>query len=163
MVYAKDDTYYYVLTQKLRGSNITEINENIAHKLGCILANLHTAFRECESQGEFSGYIDFDLSQRNIKIFDLCYVMLGLLSEEEKLEISEKQWFVILEKFFDGYEQQCKLTVEEKQAIPYVMESIEILFAAWFVGQNDITCAKDAIRIYKFIKRRTDRILKCVQ
>ena len=34
--------------------------------------------------GEFSGYIDFDISQKNIRIFDLCYFMLGLLSEKEK-------------------------------------------------------------------------------
>ena len=33
--------------------------------------------------GQFSGYIDFDLSQRNIRIFDLCYFMLGLLSEAD--------------------------------------------------------------------------------
>lgn len=46
--------------------------------------------------GKFSGYIDFDLSQRNMRIFDLCYFMLGLLSEEEMLDISEAQWFVIL-------------------------------------------------------------------
>lgn len=28
---------------------------------------------------EISGYIDFDLSQRNIRIFDICYFLLGLL------------------------------------------------------------------------------------
>lgn len=30
-------------------------------------------------EGKFSKYMDFDLSQRNIRIFDLCYFMLGLL------------------------------------------------------------------------------------
>lgn len=47
-------------------------------------------------KGKFAGYIDFDLSQRNIIIFDLCYFMLGLLSEEEILDITEEQWFEIL-------------------------------------------------------------------
>ena len=47
-------------------------------------------------EGEFSGYIDFDLSQRNIRLFDLCYFMLGLLSEEEAIEISYDEWFVVL-------------------------------------------------------------------
>ena len=46
-------------------------------------------------EGKFSGYIDFDLSQRNIRIFDLCYFMLGLLSEEESLKITEEEWFKI--------------------------------------------------------------------
>ena len=33
-------------------------------------------------EGSFSGYIDFDLSQKNIRIFDLCYFLAGLLAEE---------------------------------------------------------------------------------
>ena len=45
------------------------------------------------ADGVFSGYIDFDLTQRNIRIFDLCYFLLGLLSEEEELRITEETWF----------------------------------------------------------------------
>ena len=113
--------------------------------------------------GKFSGYIDFDLSQRNIRIFDLCYFMLGLLSEEEVLDISEKQWFDILTNFFTGYEQENGLLQEEKQAVPYVMEAIELLFVAWFVEQNDIKCAEDAMEIYQFVEKNVERILKVIE
>ena len=112
--------------------------------------------------GRFSGYIDFDLSQRNIRIFDVCYFMLGLLSEEEVLDISEEQWFEILKYFFAGYEQEHTLLPEEKQAVPYVMEAIELLFVAWFMGQNDIKCADNAMRIYQFVERNVERILMMV-
>lgn len=107
--------------------------------------------------GQFSGYIDFDLSQRNIRIFDLCYFMLGLLSEEEVLDISEEQWFSILSNFFAGYEQEQELMAEEKKAVPYVMEAIELLFMAWFMEQKDVKCIEDAMRIYCFVnKNRQD-------
>lgn len=33
-------------------------------------------------EGGLSGYIDFDLTQRNIRIFDVCYFLTGLLAEE---------------------------------------------------------------------------------
>lgn len=227
--YANDNEYYYILTNKLSGSNITDIHKNtaIASEMGRVLARLHKAFKECETQdvfwdnsllkemkgwiksdflknnwkyvdesrfgnlvdrleklydklpiqlihrdvhlgnflfenGKFSGYIDFDLSQRNIRIFDLCYFMLGLLSEEEVLDISEEQWFDILKYFFAGYEQEDELLPEEKQAVPYVMEAIELLFVAWFMGQNDTKCAEDAMRIYNFVERNTERILKVI-
>ncbi len=111
-------------------------------------------------KGEFSGYIDFDLSQRNIRIFDLCYFMLGLLSEEEMLDITQQQWFDILKNFFGGYEQECELLIEEKQAVPYVMKSIELLFVAWFLEQNDIKCAEDAMKIYKFVEKNIEEIVK---
>lgn len=227
--YAKDNEYYYILTNKLSGSNITDIHKNtvIASEMGCVLAKLHKVFKVCETQddfwnnsllkemkgwikdvfvknnwnyidenkfddtvknlenlydklpvqlihrdvhlgnflfdkGSFSGYIDFDLSQKNIRIFDLCYFMLGLMSEEELLDITEEQWFGILEHLFDGYERECRLFAEEKLAVPYVMESIEFLFAAWFMEQNDRKCVEDAMRIYQFVERNVERILKTI-
>lgn len=114
-------------------------------------------------QGKFSGYIDFDLSQRNIRIFDLCYFMTGLLSEEEKLEITSEEWFVIFKNVFAGYEQKIKLSEEEKQAVPYVMESIELLFAAWFSEQDDVKCAEDAMKLFDFIDRNEEKILQAIK
>lgn len=227
--YARDNEYYYILTNKLSGSNITDIHKNtvIASEMGCVLAKLHKVFKVCETQddfwnnsllkemkgwikdvfvknnwnyideskfddtvknlenlydklpvqlihrdvhlgnflfdkGSFSGYIDFDLSQKNIRIFDLCYFMLGLMSEEELLDITEEQWFGILEHLFEGYERECRLFAEEKLAVPYVMESIEFLFAAWFMEQNDRKCVEDAMRIYQFVERNVERILKTI-
>lgn len=111
---------------------------------------------------KFSGYIDFDLSQRNIRIFDLCYFMLGLLSDEEIQDVSDVQWFDILKSFFTGYEQELELLPEEKQAVPYVMKAIELLFVAWFMEQNDIKCAENARKIYQFIEKNFDNILKSI-
>ena len=107
-------------------------------------------------KGKFSGYIDFDLSQRNIRIFDLCYFLLGLLSEEEKLELSKAQWFEIVEKTLAGYEQISPLNEAEKKAIPLVMEAIELLFVAWFTENDNVHCAKDALQLYEFVKEHEE-------
>lgn len=108
--------------------------------------------------GKFSGYIDFDLSQRNIRIFDLCYFLLGLLSEEEKLELTKEQWFGFVTGVFAGYEQKVTLSDAEKAAIPYVMECIELLFVAYFAGIRDTFCAEDAMKIFEFIRGQEDNI-----
>lgn len=110
------------------------------------------------SAGKFSGYIDFDLSQRNIRIFDLCYFLLGLLSEKEKFEITDELWFAFVKMVFTGYEQKIKLTEEEKKAVPYVMECIELLFVSYLENINDIRCAEDAYRIFVFVKKQESRI-----
>ena len=110
------------------------------------------------SDGKFSGYIDFDLSQRNIRIFDLCYFLLGLLSEEVKLEITDELWFEFVKNVFAGYERKMKLTEIEKKAVPYVMECIELLFVSYFESINDIRCAEDAYRIFTFVKKQENRI-----
>ena len=113
-------------------------------------------------EGKFSGYIDFDLSQRNIRIFDLCYFMLGLLSEKDKLDIDTEAWYDVLKNVFLGYEQKIKLSEEEKAAVPYVMESIELLFVAWFSTQEDSKCAESAMAIYEFVEKNTQKILNMI-
>jgi len=109
---------------------------------------------------QFCGYIDFDLSQRNIRIFDLCYFLLGLLCEEETLVVTEEKWFRVLRNVFQGYMEVNKLSTQELQAVPYVMKSIELLFAAWFLGQKDMGCCKDAMKIFEFVDNNTEKILE---
>lgn len=110
------------------------------------------------SDGSFSGYIDFDLSQRNIRIFDICYFLLGLRSKEEEIQLTDEQWFTFLECVLRGYETVLKLSETEKRAVPYVMECIELLFVSYFEGENDLECADNAYEIYQFIRGQEDRI-----
>ena len=112
--------------------------------------------------GELSGYIDFDLSQKNIRIFDLCYFMLGLLSEKEKFELTEELWFEFLKNTFHSYESKLKLTETEKKAVPCVMECIELLFVSYFASVKDVACAKSALGIFEFVKEQEERIRKSI-
>lgn len=115
------------------------------------------------AEGRFSGYIDFDLSQRNIRIFDLCYFLLGLLSEKEKFEITDDIWFEFVTNVFAGYNSKIELTNAEKQAVPYVMECIELLFVSYFHSQNDIKCAESAYAIFQFVSTNKDRIVRNIR
>lgn len=112
--------------------------------------------------GKFSGYIDFDLSQKNIRIFDLCYFLLGLLSEEEKLSVTGVRWFELVKDVFKGYERKCILLPEEKEAVPYVMECIELLFVAYFNNVNDTVCAENAKKIFEFVAENEDRVFNII-
>ena len=112
--------------------------------------------------GKFTGYIDFDLSQRNIRIFDLCYFMLGVLSEEEKLDVTQTTWFEILKNVFTGYQNKISLKKEEIEVVPNVMKSIELLFVAWFLGENDVKCAENTMKIYQFVDDNEDKIMKSI-
>ena len=159
-----EEKQYWLLTTKLKGSNIVNMSrcgDEWFVKMGKILGKLHQAFGQCENDieywnnsllgemeswvydnlkkeeldyleqrdadeaieelrtideelprnlihrdvhlgnflfcnGEFSGYVDFDLSQKNIRIFDLCYFLLGLLLEEEENQLERScslLWF----------------------------------------------------------------------
>lgn len=114
------------------------------------------------NNGEFSGYIDFDLSQKNIRIFDLCYFVLSVLSEQEKFQIEREKWFDFVKKVFAGYNKILPLKLIEKESAVYVMECIELLFLAFFDGQQDVTLAKSTYAVFEFIKSNERRITKAI-
>lgn len=110
-------------------------------------------------EGQFSGYIDFDLSQKNIRIFDICYFLAGILAEETEISVeNSREWLEIVHQTVCGYESQVSLTEGEKQAVPYVMESIELLFAAYFIRIKDLRCANDAGRVFRLIQKQEKEI-----
>lgn len=112
------------------------------------------------ADGKLSGYIDFDLSQKNIRIFDICYFLLGLLTEETGDSIAEEEWFEILRNVAAGYEKRIALRDVEKNAAPDVMAGIELLFAAYFVQQGEECSARNAAGLFQYIVENRERIDK---
>ncbi len=107
-------------------------------------------FLFCE--GELSGYIDFDLSQRNIRIFDVCYFLTGLLSEETDDAFTREEWLASVKAVIAGYESVNPLSAKEKAALPCVMACIEMLCAAYFIRVKDMKRAADACQIRRMIQ-----------
>jgi len=84
------------------------------------------------------GVIDFEMSEKNIRIFDPCYAATAILSETYEAGNEEKiqKWLTIFRNIFYGYDAVVKLSEEEKKAIPYVVLSNQLLALAWFEGQE---------------------------
>ena len=117
-------------------------------------------FLFCE--GCLSGYIDFDLSQKNIRIFDICYFLTGLLTEEKDDTFTKAEWIETLKSVIAGYESILALSPKEKNAIPWVMECIEILCAAYFISIDDTTRANDACNVFRFIQNCEEDIKNAI-
>lgn len=48
-----------------------------------------------------------------------------------------QKWPELLFGVIKGYDKICKLTKEEKHAIPYVIYSIQMIFIAWLNGKEE--------------------------
>jgi Ser/Thr protein kinase RdoA (MazF antagonist) len=220
----------YMLTTKLKGKNIININqcdEAWFFQFGTILAKLHIAFQKCEKtmsfwnnslleemngwvstnlkqfspdyllsndinrailqlsqvyqdlpkqlihrdvhlgnflfEGKnFTGYIDFDLSQSNIRIFDLCYFLLGILMKEDNNRINAEPWFMVVQQVIEGYHSLVGLEPVEKRSIPCVMKNIELLFTAYFLSIGDEKLAKDSADLFHFVCKKEEKILNVI-
>ena len=83
--------------------------------------------------GEITGFLDFELTERNVRIFDPCYAATAILSETyEDTSLERDKWFSILRGIIAGYDEVVQLTDAEKAAIPYVIYSIHITCIAFF-------------------------------
>lgn len=109
-------------------------------------------------QGEFTGYIDFDLSQKNIRIFDIAYFLLGLLCDEKHYGEDREKWFNLVAWVISGYEESIPLEEVEKTYLSTVMECIEILFTAYFLSVQEDRLAKDSAQLFYFIKANANKI-----
>lgn len=89
------------------------------------------------TNNSIAGYIDFDLTQINVRIFDLAYFLVGWIVGEIHNDDFMAKWKITVETVIKGYEEEQKLSNEERDSIGIMMCCIEILFVAYFYGIND--------------------------
>ena len=80
------------------------------------------------------GFIDFELAERNARIYDPCYAATAVLSET--FGENNNKWLEIYRDILCGYDSVAKLTEDERQAIPYVILANQFVCVAWFAGQD---------------------------
>ena len=89
------------------------------------------------SGSEVAGFIDFELSERNIRLWDPCYCATGILSEQRNVENAYERFPEILDSILRGYDSVNALTAEEKKAVYYVICSIQMICVACFENVNE--------------------------
>lgn len=111
--------------------------------------------------GEVTGFIDFDLSECNVRLWDPCYCATGILSEWRGIDDIYEKWPDVLKGIIRGYDSVNPLTFEEKQAIFYVICSISMICIAYFEGVDEYKeLAKSSREMLKFIWENEMRIRK---
>ena len=106
------------------------------------------------------GFIEFDISECNIRLIDPCYCSTGLLSEQADLTDPYSKWIDVLAGIMKGYNSINILTDEEKQAVFYVICSIEMIFTAWFDGNEEWAWMSKINReMFVYIIKNKDNIM----
>ena len=84
------------------------------------------------------GFIDFELSENNARIFDPCYAATAILSESFDEDNVEKllTWVEVMKEIMYGYDSIVKMTDEEKTAVPYMILANQFISTAFFYGKD---------------------------
>ncbi|MED1410989.1 MULTISPECIES: phosphotransferase enzyme family protein [Bacillus] len=151
---------------------ILEKNEHVQRDVIQQMNNIHKKFKEKVQllpkqiihrdmhlsnvifQGnEFQGFIDFELLEENVRIFDLIYCCTSVLSELYMDETLRRNWLQIVRTIFEGYYKQNALTREEVQTIWYIMLSIQIIFITYFVQSVDLLKLNEEMFLWIFANK----------
>ena len=93
------------------------------------------------------GFIDFELAERNARIYDPCYAATAVLSETFGQE--NDRWLDLYRDIICGYDSVVTLTDAERRAIPYILLANQFVCVAWFSEQDKY------VEIYEINKRMT--------
>lgn len=80
------------------------------------------------------GFIDFELAERNARIYDPCYAATAVLSETFGQE--NDKWLGIYRDIICGYNSVAYLTEDERKAIPYIVLANQFVCVAWFAERD---------------------------
>lgn len=123
---------------------------------------IHRDLNPCNilfSGGEVSGFADFELSERNVRLWDPCYCATGILSEQHDVENAYDKFPEILESILRGYDSVAHLTAEEKEAVYYVILSIQMICVAYFECVTEYKdLAKTNREMLLYIIEQKDRV-----
>lgn len=87
------------------------------------------------------GFIDFYLSERNVRIYDPCYAATAILSESFEAVNVEKltKWISIYQEIMIGFDSVVNLSEIEKEAIPYIVLANQFIATAYFSDNDKYT------------------------
>ena len=80
------------------------------------------------------GFIDFELAERNSRIYDPCYAATAVLSET--FGQNNDRWLEIYRDIICGYDSVAHLTEAERKAIPQIILANQFVCVAWFAEQD---------------------------
>jgi len=108
------------------------------------------------TDGIFSGYLDFDLTEKNVRLYDICYLAVTLLVENYHDEHRFLLWCDVFHGILTGYNEISELAKDEISAIPYLFVYIEMTFAAFFVQNKQIDSSRSCITLAEWIYQNKD-------
>jgi Ser/Thr protein kinase RdoA (MazF antagonist) len=113
------------------------------------------------SEGQPSGYLDFDMLMRGPRLFDLCYCAIETLAKRFDEPAFPDYWFAVLGAIVKGYVEHVSLSVRERRSIPSLMMEIELLAMHHFRAEP--IPGKNAERVLYWLDERRHLIQSVVE
>lgn len=105
------------------------------------------------------GFIDFELGERNIRLYDPCYAATAVLSETYNKLSKEDDWFDVYQDILEGYDSIVHLTMEEKKMAPYVVLGNQMICVAFFSTEEKYREIYETnVNMFRFLLKNKEKL-----
>jgi Ser/Thr protein kinase RdoA (MazF antagonist) len=101
--------------------------------------------------GKISGWLDFELTRKDARIFDIAYLLGGLLVGRMGDSVELNIWRIIKHNLLGGYSEVSPLTEEEISILPDMMIAIELLFVTYWNSVNNDSERDKAVELAEWL------------
>jgi len=108
---------------------------------------------------ELTGFLDFEMTRRGPRVFDVCYCASGILDEGFEDPSKAQDWLGLLRALINGYEEGSLLTIPEHAAVPGILVAIELLFIAYWVDVGYGDAAAKTTRLLRWLEAHRDSLM----
>lgn len=106
-----------------------------------------------------TGWLDFEMVCRGLRIFDVCYCAGSILIEGLGDPEKERTWCDLFPALVRGYAALCPLTATERQATYGIFIMIELLFIAFFMDRGATEATRRSIQALRWLAAHRDELL----
>ena len=149
---------------------IEHVHVALAHELEGLVAQLPKQIVHRDAHpgnmlfdGErVSGYLDFDMVRRCVRIYDLAYCSTAMLMGGFSDPSKRPSWLALLRELVRGYESTSRLTPVERGALPAVQLMIELDFIAFHCHQGRPRSARENVDALLWLYENRDAVRRAI-
>jgi len=109
-------------------------------------------------KGQLTGFLDFELVTRGLRLFDVCYCASAILvAGFEDLE-KEQQWLELCQSLLQGYQRQQSLKAIECKCVYEILVAIELIFIAFWLQNNHLAQALQLEKLIAWLEKHKSAI-----
>jgi Ser/Thr protein kinase RdoA (MazF antagonist) len=154
------------IIEQLKDSKVNSILKDLSNEMKNIFNALPKQYIHRDFHGEnvlfegskWVGLIDFDLCVRGYKVFDIGYILTSILVTDFSNKEYRNNWVTLIKILIDSYSKENSLTETEKQAIWYILISIQLIFTAYYFGVKNEKLANQNLEVFYWLYDNKDII-----
>lgn len=157
-------------TMMSEGNLVESIWEKVEQDLNAVYAELpiqliHRDLHPANmlfNDGNVTGFIDFEITVRGPRVFDVCYcgtsLLVGAFPDTQKMQT----WISLFAAILKGYQRVSPLIPSEIRALPGILAAIELMFAAFSFETQAIEAAKCNLSVLKWLSANREAISESI-